>query len=67
MASRWRRCADLTGPGTEPQTSRTDSVRLATELTAGRVTFITILFRRALYSLVIFHTSISGERTRTLN
>ena len=28
-------CADLTGPGIEPQTSRTESVRLATELTAG--------------------------------
>ena len=37
VASRWRHCADLTGPGIEPQTSRTDSVRLATELTAGIV------------------------------
>ena len=27
VASRWRHCADLTGPGIEPQTSRTDSVR----------------------------------------
>ena len=35
VASRWRHCVDLTGPGIEPQTSRTDSVRLATELTAG--------------------------------
>ena len=35
VASRWRLCVDLTGPGIEPQTSRTDSVRLATELTAG--------------------------------
>ena len=35
VASRWRHCADLTGPGIEPQTSRTDSVRLATDLTAG--------------------------------
>ena len=35
VASRWRHCADLTGPGIEPQTSRTDSVRFATELTAG--------------------------------
>ena len=35
MASRWRHCVDLTGPGIEPQTSRTDSMRLATELTAG--------------------------------
>ena len=35
MASRWRHCADLTGPGIEPQTSRTESVRFATELTAG--------------------------------
>ena len=35
-SQRWRRhCVDLTGPGIEPQTSRTDSVRLATELTAG--------------------------------
>ena len=35
VASRWRHCADLTGPGIESRTSRTDSVRLATELTAG--------------------------------
>ena len=35
VASRWRHCVDLTGPGIEPQTSRTDSVRLATELTVG--------------------------------
>ena len=35
MASRWRHCVDLTGPGIEPQTYRTDSVRLATELAAG--------------------------------
>ena len=34
VASRWRHCVDLTGPGIEPQTSRTYSVRLATELTA---------------------------------
>ena len=34
VASRWRHCADLTGPGIQPQTSRTDSVRFATELTA---------------------------------
>ena len=32
VASRWRHCVDVTGPGIEPQTSRTDSVRLATEL-----------------------------------
>ena len=32
VASRWRHCADLTGPGIEPLTSRTDSVRLAFEL-----------------------------------
>ena len=35
VASRWRHCVDLTGPGIEPQTYRTDSVRFATELTAG--------------------------------
>ena len=35
VASRWRHCADLTGPRIEPHTSRTESVRLVTELTAG--------------------------------
>ena len=35
VASRWRHCVDLTGPGIEPQTSRTDSMRVTTELTAG--------------------------------
>ena len=44
MASRWRHCVDLTGPGIEPQTSRTDSVRLATELTAGSTNTYVILF-----------------------
>ena len=39
VASRWRHCADLTGPGIEPQTSRIVSVRLATELTAGLMQF----------------------------
>ena len=37
VASHWRHCADLTGLGIEPQTSHTDSTRLATELTAGPV------------------------------
>ena len=36
VASRWRHCADLTGPGIEPQTSRTESERFATELTATK-------------------------------
>ena len=40
MASRWRHCAHLTGPGIEPQTSRTDGVRLAAEITAGHDTNI---------------------------
>ena len=35
VVSRWRHCADLTGPGIEPQASRTERVRLPTELTAG--------------------------------
>ena len=35
MASRWRHCVDLTGPGIEPHISRTNTVRLATVLTAG--------------------------------
>ena len=40
VASRWRHCADLSGPGIEPQTSRTDSVSLATELTAGKASAV---------------------------
>ena len=36
VASRWQHCVDLTGPGIEPQTSRADSVRFATELTVGK-------------------------------
>ena len=40
VAGRWRHCVDLTGPEIEPQTSRTDSVRLATELTAGSRNYI---------------------------
>ena len=39
VASRCRHYVDLTGPGIEPQTSRTDSVRISTELTAGRSYF----------------------------
>ena len=42
VASRWRHCTDLTGPGIEPQTSRTESVRLATELTAGMAAILAI-------------------------
>ena len=40
VASRWRHCVDLTGPGVEPQTSRTDSVRFAIELTTGCRSFL---------------------------
>ena len=43
MANRWRHCVDLTGPGIEPQTSRTDSVRLATELMAGYFILLNLL------------------------
>ena len=45
-SQRWRvvgdtvSCVDLTGPGIEPQTYRTDSVRLATELTAGSAKYV---------------------------
>ena len=36
VVSRWPgHCDDLTGPGIEPQTSRTDCVRLTTELMTG--------------------------------
>ena len=40
MASHWRHCVDLTGLGIKHQTSCTDSVHLATELTTGSATFI---------------------------
>ena len=53
VASRWRHCADLTGPGIEPQTSRTDSVRLATELTAGFVLFY--IFENLILSADLCH------------
>ena len=43
VASRWRHCDDLTGPRIEPQTSRADSVRLATELTAGFMLYNTLV------------------------
>ena len=39
VANRWQHCADLTGLGIEPQTSRTDGVRLATELTNRSVQY----------------------------
>ena len=48
VASRWRHCADLTGPGIEPQTSRTESVRFATELTAGYLRTKCIIFGEGL-------------------
>ena len=41
----WRHCVDLTSPGIKPQTSRTDSVRLATELTAGLSLYSTLDIR----------------------
>ena len=49
-SQRWRHCVDLTGPGIEPQTSRTDSVSLATELTAG---LSAIIYCRLLISFKI--------------
>ena len=60
MASRWRHCVDLTGPGIEPQTSRTDSVRLATELTAGLLCKIHLHFRKSasFNCSVALHTKI---------
>ena len=53
VASRWRHCANLTGPGIEPQTSRTDSVRFATELTAGCIFLLwpKILTRKKSFSI----------------
>ena len=40
VGSRWQHCVDLTTQGIEPQTTRTDSVRLATELTADPKIFM---------------------------
>ena len=48
VASRWRHSADLIGPRIEPQTSRTDSVRLATELTFF---FLTVIISSACWAL----------------
>ena len=48
VASRWRHCADLTGPGIEPQTSRTDSVRFASELTKCIIFGETLRFKQSL-------------------
>ena len=58
VASRWRHWVDLTGPGIEPQTSRTDSVSLATELTAGFKTRRNNIFRfqYLVLKLVLFPT-----------
>ena len=55
VASHWRHCVDLTGPGIEPQTSRTDNVRLATELT-GLPNFYEIVIRCLLYFIVLCDT-----------
>ena len=52
-SQRWRavdKTADLTGPGIEPQTSRTDNVRLATELT-GRLPTVHFPLQKIPYSL----------------
>ena len=62
MASRWRRCADLTGPGIEPRTSRTDSVRLATELTAGFLCLLTTFFKKMPFT----HSSVLVRLTKRL-
>ena len=40
VGSRWRHCANFTGPGIKPQTSGTDSVCLATELSSRLVFFL---------------------------
>ena len=48
VAGRWPHCVDLTGPGIEPQTSLTDSVRFATELTA--------VFALCLYVCKLFYS-----------
>ena len=51
-------CVDLTDPGIEPQTSRTDIVRLATELTAGYLQCFT-------YLLCLYLLYWAFELTRT--
>ena len=53
VASRWRHCVDLTGPGIESQTSRADSVRLATELTAGLILYMTAMMLESLQKIKV--------------
>ena len=53
VASRWRHCADLTGPGIETQTYRTESVRLATELTAGVLICLCFLEQSSMIILLV--------------
>ena len=67
VASRWRNCVDLTGPEIEPQTSRTDSVRLATELTGRFEQDISLHFGITSYSLdMIDWSSIKVSSPPTL-
>ena len=62
MANRWRHCADLTGPGIKPLTSRTDSVRFATELTAGSLTFSLIFLNHKLSQNKTYNISESNRK-----
>ena len=57
VARRWRHCDDLIGPGIEPQTSRTDSVRLATELT-GRYNATQVCSKKV---LLVSHFKQAGK------
>ena len=59
VASRWRHCADLTGPGIEPQTSRTESVRFATELTAVSLRYRSFI---SFVSNIYFHLGFISKR-----
>ena len=59
VPSRWRHCVDLTGPGIEPQTSRTDSVRLATELTAGAMLYVIFIINSMNHQNQSSHSKIA--------
>ena len=58
VASRWRHCVGLTAPGIEPQTYRTDSVRLATDLTAGQYVCFKTLMKNGINKSRLLKTKV---------
>ena len=69
MANTWRHCVDLTGPGIEPQTSRTDSVRLATELAVEKklTRLISIFIQRLFFCYDLINPTVFVLNNPTTN